>query len=72
MKHNDSAKDGLCFVPRELTVTATAELVSGEQHHLLRTIEMLKTMYDYVIVDLATRLDDNMLDVVGAADASLS
>lgn len=45
-----------------------AELVSSEQHHLLRTVEMLKTMYDYVIVDLDNRLDDNMLDIVGAAD----
>jgi len=45
-----------------------AEMVSSEQHHLLRMVEMLKTMYDYVIVDLDNRLDDNMLDIVGAAD----
>ena len=45
-----------------------AELVSGEQHHLLRVVEVLRTMYDYVVVDLDKRLDDHMLDVIGAAD----
>ena len=45
-----------------------ADLISGEQHHLLRIIELLRTMYDYVLVDLDERLDDHQLDVIGAAD----
>ncbi len=45
-----------------------AELVSHEQHHLLRIVELLKTMYDYVVVDMDKRLDDQTLDVIGAAD----
>ena len=36
-----------------------ADLISGEQHHLLRIVELLRTMYDYVIVDLDERLDDH-------------
>jgi pilus assembly protein CpaE len=46
----------------------SAELVSGEQHHLLRIIELLRGMYDYVIVDMDQRLDEHMLDVIGIAD----
>jgi pilus assembly protein CpaE len=46
----------------------SAELVSGDQHHLLRVIEVLRSMYDYVVVDMDNRLDDHMLDVIGAAD----
>lgn len=46
----------------------SAELVSGEQHHLLRIVELLRTMYDYVIVDMDERFDEHMLDVIGAAD----
>jgi pilus assembly protein CpaE len=46
----------------------SAELVSVEQHHMLRTVQTLKQMYDYVIVDLDTHLDDHQLDVVGMAD----
>jgi pilus assembly protein CpaE len=45
-----------------------AELVSGENHHLLRTIDMLRSMYDYVIVDMDQRLEDHMLDVISTAD----
>jgi pilus assembly protein CpaE len=45
-----------------------AELVSHEQHHLVRVIEMLRTVYDYVVVDMDERLDDHMLDVIGVAD----
>jgi pilus assembly protein CpaE len=45
-----------------------AEAVHADQHQLLRIVELLRTMYDYVIVDLDKRLDDNILDVVGAAD----
>ncbi len=46
----------------------SAELVSVEQHHLLRAVNLLKSVYDYVIVDLDKHLDDHTLDVVGAAD----
>ena len=46
----------------------SAELVSGDQHHLLKVIELLRSMYDYVVVDMDMRLDDHMLDVIGAAD----
>jgi pilus assembly protein CpaE len=45
-----------------------AELVLREQHHMLRTVEVLRSMYDYVIVDLDKHLDDHMLDIISAAD----
>jgi hypothetical protein len=31
-------------------------------------VEVLRSMYDYVVVDLDKRLDDHTLDVIGAAD----
>ncbi len=46
----------------------SAELVSKEQHHVLRIVEILRTMYDYVVVDMDQQLDDHTLDVIGAAD----
>jgi len=46
-----------------------AEHVSPEQHHLLRVVELLRTMYDYVVVDLDKRLDDHALDVISLTDA---
>ena len=46
----------------------SADLVSVEQHHLLRIIELMRTMYDYVVVDMDDHLDEHMLDVIGAAD----
>jgi pilus assembly protein CpaE len=46
----------------------SAELVSTEQHHMLKTVQVLKSMYDYVIVDLDKHLDDHQLDIVGMAD----
>ena len=45
-----------------------AELVSAERHHMAHIVETLRTLYDYVIVDLDKRLDDHSLDVIGAAD----
>ena len=51
-----------------LPTPESAELVSGEQHHLLRVIELLRSMYDYVVVDMDERLDEHTLDVIGAAD----
>jgi pilus assembly protein CpaE len=34
----------------------------------MRVVEVLRSMYDYVIVDLDKRLDDHVLDVIGIAD----
>ena len=45
-----------------------AELVSHEQHHLLRVIEMLRTQYDHVLVDMDERFDEHTLDIIGLAD----
>jgi pilus assembly protein CpaE len=45
-----------------------ADLVSAERHHLLQITEVLRTRYDYVVVDLDQRLDDHALDVLGIAD----
>ncbi len=64
MVRHDSGIDLLLAPP----TPEQAELVNGEQHHLLRVVEVLRTMYDYVVVDLDKRLDDHTLDVIGAAD----
>ncbi|MEP7360155.1 MAG: response regulator [Chloroflexota bacterium] len=45
-----------------------AELVSQSQHHLLRMVEMLRSVYEVVVVDMDERLDEHMLDVIGIAD----
>src|SRR5262249_9641520 len=45
-----------------------AELVSSDRHDVARIVETLRTLYDYVIVDLDKRLDDHSLDVISAAD----
>jgi pilus assembly protein CpaE len=45
-----------------------AELVSQSQHHLLKVVEMLRTVYELVIVDMDERFDDHLLDVIGIAD----
>jgi len=64
MVRHDSGIDLLLAPP----APEASELVSNEQHHLLRVVELLRTMYDYVIVDLDKHLDDHMLDIVGVAD----
>jgi pilus assembly protein CpaE len=64
MVRHDSGVDLLLAPP----TPEAAEMVSPEQHHLLHIVDLLKTMYDYVIVDLSTHLDDHVLDVVGTAD----
>ncbi len=46
----------------------SAELVSKDQHHVLRIVEILRTLYDYVVVDMDQQLDDHTLDVIGTAD----
>lgn len=45
-----------------------AELVSNEQHHMLKVVEMLRSVYDLVLVDMDERLDDHMLDIIGIVD----
>ncbi|MDL2336128.1 MAG: response regulator [Chloroflexota bacterium] len=45
-----------------------AELISTEQHHLLKVIEILRGVYDHVVVDMDEHFDDHMLDVIGIAD----
>lgn len=64
MVHHESGVDLLLAPP----TPESAELVSGEQHQLLRVIELLRGMYDYVVVDMDRRLDDHMLDVIGVAN----
>jgi pilus assembly protein CpaE len=50
------------------SVPEQAELVSAPQHHLLRIVEMLRSVYELVLVDMDERFDDHMLDVIGIAD----
>ena len=64
MVPHESGVDLLLAPPRP----EQAELVSSEQHHLLRIVELLRSMYDYVVIDMDQRLDEHMLDVIGAAD----
>src|SRR5687768_6482887 len=45
-----------------------AELVSQSQHHLLKVVEVLRSLYELVIVDMDERFDDQLLDVIGIAD----
>ncbi len=63
VKH-DSGVDLLLAPPSP----ETAELVSPEQHHMAQIIEHLRPLYDYVVVDIDKRLDENNLDVITAAD----
>jgi pilus assembly protein CpaE len=64
MIRHDSGIDLLLAPP----APESAELVSREQHHLLRIVELLRSMYDYVVIDMDNQLDDHALDVIGAAD----
>ena len=61
---HDSGVDLLLAPP----TPASAELVRADSHQLMRVVEVLRSMYDYVIVDLDKRLDDHVLDVIGMAD----
>ena len=45
-----------------------AELVSQSQHHLLKVVEILRSLYELVILDMDERFDDHLLDVIGIAD----
>ncbi|HEX5451271.1 MAG TPA: response regulator [Candidatus Limnocylindrales bacterium] len=63
VKH-DSGVDLLLAPPSP----ESADLVVAEQHHMARIVEQLRQMYDYVLVDIDKRLDDNNLDVITAAD----
>jgi len=62
--HHSSGVDLLLAPPNP----AAAEHVSSEKHHLAQVVETLRTLYDYVVVDVDKRLDDNSLDVIGASD----
>jgi pilus assembly protein CpaE len=62
--HHSSGVDLLLAPPNP----AAAEYVSAERHHLAQIVETLRTLYDYVIVDVDKRLDENSLDVIGASD----
>jgi len=63
VKH-DSGVDLLLAPPSP----ETAELVNADQHHLSRIIEQLRQMYDYIVIDIDKRLDENNLDVIAASD----
>jgi len=63
VKH-DSGVDLLLAPPSP----ETAELVSADQHHMARIIEQLRQMYDYVVIDIDKRLDENNLDVIASSD----
>lgn len=65
--HHNSGIDLMLAPP----TPETADLVSAERHHLLQVVEVLRTMYDYVVLDLDQRLDDHALDVLGVADRVL-
>jgi pilus assembly protein CpaE len=65
--HHGSGIDLLLAPP----TPETADLVSAERHHLLQVVEVLRSMYDYVVLDLDQRLDDHALDVLGVADRVL-
>lgn len=62
--HHNSGIDLLLAPP----TPETADLVSAERHHLLQAVEVLRSMYDYVVIDLDQRLDDHALDVLGVSD----
>ncbi|MFI5254313.1 MAG: response regulator [Candidatus Limnocylindrales bacterium] len=63
--HHESGIDVLLAPP----TPEAAELISTDQRHLIRIIETLKTMYDYVLIDIDKRLDETNLDVITAADS---
>lgn len=62
--HHGSGVDLLLAPPNP----AAAEHVSADKHHLAQIVETLRTLYDYVIVDVDKRLDDHSLDIIGASD----
>lgn len=62
--HHDSGVDVLLAPP----TPEAAEHVSADAHHLVRVVETLRGMYDYVVVDLDQRLDDHSLDVISVID----
>ena len=63
VKH-DSGVDLLLAPPSP----ETAELVNAQQHHMAQIVEHLRSLYDYVVIDIDKRLDENNLDVITAAD----
>jgi pilus assembly protein CpaE len=63
VKH-DSGVDLLLAPPSP----EAAEHVNPEVHHMHQMLDGLRSMYDYVVVDIDKRLDENNLDVIGTAD----
>ena len=61
---HDSGVDVLLAPPSP----ETAEHVRPEEHHVAQVIDVLRGMYDYVLVDIDKRLDETNLDVISAAD----
>jgi pilus assembly protein CpaE len=60
-------KSGLDLVLAPTTPEA-AEEVKTESHDLLQVCVQLRSMYDYVVVDLDQQLDDHTLDIIALAD----
>ncbi|MGH2408661.1 MAG: response regulator [Candidatus Limnocylindrales bacterium] len=63
--HHESGVDVLLAPP----TPEAAELISSDQRHLVRIIETLRAMYDYVLIDIDKRLDETNLDIITAADS---
>jgi pilus assembly protein CpaE len=61
---HDSGVDVLLAPPSP----EAAEHVRPEEHHMSRVLELLRSMYDYIVVDIDKRLDETNLDVISAAD----
>ena len=62
--HHESGIDVLLAPP----TPESAEQVVAERQPMSQIMEALRSMYDYVVVDLDRRLDDHSLDVIQAAD----
>jgi Flp pilus assembly protein, ATPase CpaE len=65
LAHHESGVDVLLAPP----TPESAELISTDLRHLIRIIETLRAMYDYVLIDIDKRLDETNLDVITAADS---
>ncbi len=62
--HHESGIDVLLAPP----TPEQAEQVLAHKQHMIQIIDALRTMYDYVVIDLDKRLDDHSLDAITAAD----
>jgi len=62
--HHESGID-LLLAP---TSPEDAEHISAEKHHMSQIVEGLRSLYDYVVVDLPKQLDDHSLDIITSAE----